>query len=61
MAKHHTCLERELPAKRKHDKVTEVKVFPPKKCSHPLLIGVQLDDRVKIYVKEIRQTRVIIM
>ena len=36
-------------AKRKHDEVTEVEVLPPKKRGRPLLIGVQLDDRVKLY------------
>ena len=39
-------------AKRKHDKVTEVKVLLPKKFGGQLLIEVQLDDRVKLYVKE---------
>ena len=41
-------------AMRKHDEVPEVEVLPPKKRGCPLLIGVQLDDRVKLYVKEMR-------
>ena len=47
-------------AKRKHDKVTEVEVLPPKKHGCLLLIGVQLDDRVKLYVKEMQKKGVII-
>ena len=47
-------------AKRNHDKVTEVEELPPKKCGHPLLSGVQLDDRVKLYAKEMRKKGVII-
>ena len=39
-------------AKRKHDELTEVEVLLPKKCGGQFLIGVQLDDRVKLYVKE---------
>ena len=40
--------------------MTVVEVLPPKKCGCPLLIGVQLDDRVKLYVKEMRKKGVII-
>jgi len=47
-------------AKRKHDEEPEVKELPPKKRGRPLLIGPQLDDRVQVYVKEMRKTGVVI-
>ena len=40
--------------------MTEVEELPPKKHGCPLLIGVQLDDRVELYIKEMRKKGVIL-
>jgi len=47
-------------AKRKNDKLPEVKELPPKKYGRPLLVGNELYAQVQLYLMELRNNGAVI-